>query len=74
MESMGHEKGYRCRKCGLKCPKMKKTITESNRMLTTGLYLPPPRAYRHLLKPLKRYGKEKTRKYSGNLIEKWYEP
>ena len=53
---------------------MKKTITESNRMLNTGLYLPPPIAHRHLLKPLKRYGKEKTKVYSENLIEKWYEP
>jgi tRNA(Ile2)-agmatinylcytidine synthase len=74
MESMGFNKGYRCRKCGFKGSKMKKTIIEANRILKTGLYLPPPRAQRHLLKPLIRYGKEKTKINSTNLIGKWHDP
>ncbi len=73
MESMGREKGYRCRKCGFKGSKIKKTIIESKRTLIPGLYIPPPRAHRHLLKPLNRYGKEKSRFFSKKLIEKWYD-
>jgi tRNA(Ile2) C34 agmatinyltransferase TiaS len=38
----------------------KPKIEKLDRDLEIGVYLPPPRAERHLTKPLKRYGLEKT--------------
>jgi tRNA(Ile2)-agmatinylcytidine synthase len=57
-ESIGKNKGYRCRKCKA-LVNSGKIIRIKNRSLTPGLYLPPLRYFRHLMKPLKRYGKEK---------------
>jgi len=72
-ESMGRGQGYRCKKCGLRDPKLSKRRLEVERRLEVGLYLPPPRAHRHLTKPLKRYGKEKNAK-PGNMFESWHMP
>jgi len=44
-------------------------VTE--RVLKPGLYLPPPKAQRHLTKPLKRYGREKEHPPSG-MCEPWH--
>lgn len=54
MESMGRDKGYRCRKCGTRSdePVMRKNI----RWVIPGWYEPPVSARRHLSKPLKRMG------------------
>lgn len=52
MESMGKNKGFRCRKCGAK--KMKKEIVKVERNLSPGFYEVPPSARRHLAKPLAR--------------------
>ena len=60
-DSMGKEKGFRCKKCGYKNPKAKKIEIEISRNLREGLYIPPPRAHRHLTKPIQRYGLEKNR-------------
>ncbi len=60
MESMGKEKGFRCKKCGVRERKAKKVQVQVKRDISTGLYIPPPRANRHLTKPLSRYGIEKT--------------
>jgi tRNA(Ile2)-agmatinylcytidine synthase len=59
MESMGKNKGFRCKKCRNKAYKAKKTIVKINRLLHEELYIPPPRANRHLTKPFSRYGIEK---------------
>ncbi|UCH02910.1 MAG: hypothetical protein JSV20_03755, partial [Candidatus Bathyarchaeota archaeon] len=59
MESMGKNKGFRCKKCRNKYYKAKKTIVKVKRLLHEGLYIPPPRANRHLTKPFSRYGIEK---------------
>ncbi len=60
MSSMGTGKGFRCKKCGYKNPKAEKVLVEIPRNnLKPGLYLPPPRAHRHLTKPIQRYGMEK---------------
>lgn len=57
-ESAGRNQGYRCRKC--KTPLgQAKTLVPVNRPVLPGLYMPPLRYFRHLMKPLKRYGKEK---------------
>lgn len=74
MESMGRGKGYRCRRCGFRGPDLTKRRVEVDRELSPGLYLPPPRAQRHLTKPLGRYGREKTRYASAELFEPWHWP
>ncbi len=60
MESAGHEKGYRCRECGAKNRTGRKEPREKQRTISTGFYQPPPRAQRHLTKPMARIGKEKV--------------
>ncbi|MEM0121708.1 MAG: tRNA(Ile)(2)-agmatinylcytidine synthase [Thermoprotei archaeon] len=57
-ESAGRNKGYRCRRCKTLISGEKVTRV-GNRPLVPGLYLPPIRYFRHLMKPLSRYGKEK---------------
>ncbi len=59
MESMGTRKGFRCRRCGHRDGSMEKEEVEMERALERGLYIPPPKAQRHLTKPLSRYGREK---------------
>jgi tRNA(Ile2)-agmatinylcytidine synthase len=60
MESMGREKGYRCRRCGFRGDEMEKRTIEAERQIGEGLFIPPPRAQRHLSKPKVRYGREKS--------------
>jgi tRNA(Ile2)-agmatinylcytidine synthase len=55
-ESMGKGQFLRCRKCGFRYPRGV-NISAVSRNLRTGLYLPPPRAHRHLTKPESRYCK-----------------
>lgn len=73
MESMGKEKGFRCKRCAFRSPKMKKTAFEDPRELKTGLYVAPPRSQRHLTKPLCRYGREKSAA-PGGMVEGWHFP
>lgn len=58
-ESMGRSQGLRCKRCGNRGPGLVKKLEEVTRNLKPGFYLPPPRAERHLTKPLKRLGREK---------------
>ena len=74
MESMGRGKGFRCRRCGLRDQGLTKRVVEVERDLAPGLYLPPPRAHRHLTKPLERYGREKSRHVHGELYDPWHWP
>jgi tRNA(Ile2)-agmatinylcytidine synthase len=60
MESMGRGKGFRCRSCGFRGAEMEKRTVEEERKIGEGLFLPPPRAQRHLSKPKVRYGREKS--------------
>jgi len=59
MESLGKDKGYRCRKCGYRVKFLTKKRSFNPRMIAAGVYVPPPSAMKHLLKPLKRIGLEK---------------
>ena len=59
LKSMGLQKGFRCENCKYKTLKIGKLENEISRPITCRLYLPPPRAHRHLTKPLERYGCEK---------------
>jgi len=61
MESMGRAKGFRCKLCKLRLCDAEKVPTEIERNLRESVYIPPPRANRHLTKPMSRYGLEKTR-------------
>lgn len=52
MESEGFWQGYRCRRCGVKLDKAAAVRREVPRGLAPGFYEVPPRARRHLAKPL----------------------
>jgi tRNA(Ile2)-agmatinylcytidine synthase len=73
MTSMGRKKGYKCRKCGFRDSEARRQATEVDRNLSTGLYLPPLSAHRHLTKPLSRYGREKSA-FTSEMIEEWHHP
>lgn len=62
MMSAGRKKGYVCRKCGAKLPSGSGRETEVSRELETGFYEVPPRARRHLAKPLVRKDSSGKRK------------
>jgi tRNA(Ile2)-agmatinylcytidine synthase len=55
-ESMGKNQGFRCRKCNLHFQKASKSPKSEPRAIRCGIYLPPPRAHRHMTKPASRYG------------------
>jgi tRNA(Ile2)-agmatinylcytidine synthase len=74
MESMGREKGFRCRSCGFRGPEMAKDIVEKERQIGTGLYMTPPRAQRHLMKPKVRYGREKKGLPRMSIEDPWHWP
>lgn len=69
MKSKGSEGYYKCRRCGLK--KRATEFSEEPRSLKEGVYLPPPRAHRHLTKPLQRWGLEK-KSWGGKMVTRWY--
>lgn len=56
MESAGRDQGYRCRSCVTSAPGLE--TVRVNRALSTGWYEVPPRARRHIAKPLVRGGFE----------------
>jgi tRNA(Ile2)-agmatinylcytidine synthase len=58
MKSEGKNKGFQCERCGTKRNTLTKVYIE--RKVSPGIYLPPPRAMRHLTKPFQRYGREKS--------------
>jgi tRNA(Ile2)-agmatinylcytidine synthase len=61
MKSEGRNKGYQCDRCKHKDAGAKKILIHKERGIKTGLYVPTPKAHRHLTKPLQRYGIEKAR-------------
>jgi tRNA(Ile2)-agmatinylcytidine synthase len=58
MESMGRGQGFRCKKCGRRDRNAEKLVVPIKRTLSERLYIPPPRAHRHLTKPESRYSHE----------------
>jgi tRNA(Ile2)-agmatinylcytidine synthase len=60
LKSMGKNQGFRCEKCGGKFADLKKKETTVLRQLKPGLYVTSTRSQRHLTKPLRRYGQEKS--------------
>ena len=59
MKSEGKNKGYQCYICKTRIRNSGKIMTEKDRKLKSGLYIPEPIAHRHLTKPSSRYGMEK---------------
>ena len=58
MKSAGKNQGFRCKRC--ESHAYSKVEKETRRELNETVYLPPPRAHRHLTKPNVRYGRERT--------------
>jgi tRNA(Ile2)-agmatinylcytidine synthase len=59
-ESSGRNQGFRCPKCSRTFPPHARILESERRDLEERLYIPPPRAHRHLTKPYSRYGREKN--------------
>jgi tRNA(Ile2)-agmatinylcytidine synthase len=74
LESMGRDKGFRCKKCGTRFDDSRKVSTAVERDLKVGLHVTSTRSQRHLTKPLRRYGLEKHGETAEGMIEKWHSP
>ncbi len=73
MKSAGSQKGFKCVKCGFRDPNGEKLETVIEREITQGLYLPPPRAQRHLTRPVERLTRDNSQN-QVRLVEKWHNP
>ena len=73
MKSAGRSRGFACKRCGFHSLTLKKVKVPLKRELRKGLYIPPPRAHRHLTKPFRRYGMEK-RGRPKSLFNPWHWP
>ncbi|MFX1264698.1 MAG: DUF1743 domain-containing protein [Promethearchaeota archaeon] len=71
MKSAGKGQGYKCFSCGFKDREGAKTRTPLERTLEKMVYLPPPRAQRHLTRPLARMNKE-NHGVPDTLVDRWY--
>lgn len=70
LKSMGKNQGFRCEKCGKKFADLKKQEATVPRALKPGLYVTSTRSQRHLTKPLRRLGQEKSGE-PVSMVEKW---
>lgn len=68
---MGRNKGFRCEKCGLRYVDLGKIEVKMEREIRKGLYMTSTRSQRHLTKPFRRYGLEKSHTAFKRLIEDW---
>lgn len=73
MKSAGKTKGLRCMRCGFRSSTLRRVLSKEERGLAPGLYVPSPRAQRHLTKPHSRYGMEKEIP-PISLAEPWHMP
>jgi len=74
LESMGKNKGFRCKRCSRRFDDAKKVSVPAERNLKVGLYVTATRSQRHLTKPLRRYGLEKHGAETAEIIEMWHSP
>ncbi len=70
MSSKGKEQGLKCDSCGFKDSKASKVMIEKRRNIDIDLYIPPPRAQRHLTKPKQRYLLQSQAQ--TDLIDGWF--
>lgn len=68
MTSKGKNQGFECKKC--KAKKKDKDVTVVDRLVSPGVYEPPPSAWRHLYKMLAR--KRVNSKKDSALIDGWF--
>jgi tRNA(Ile2)-agmatinylcytidine synthase len=73
MKSAGKGQGYKCIKCGFKESTGTKLEVAVERDLEEKVYLPPPRAQRHLTRPLERTNR-RNGGIPGGLVYKWHFP
>ncbi len=73
-ESSGRNQGFRCPRCHVTFPPNAKISNFEQRDLEERLYIPPPRAHRHLTKPYSRYGREKATASIMSTSIKWHYP
>jgi tRNA(Ile2)-agmatinylcytidine synthase len=74
LKSMGKNKGFRCKKCGLRETNIGKVEVKKKRNIKKDLYISSTRSQRHLTKPSVRYGMEKRHRPSERPIENWHSP
>jgi len=74
LKSMGKNKGFRCKKCGVRDTSVKKIEVRMKRETRRGLYITSTRSQRHLTKPFVRYGMEKRHGKDERMIENWHFP
>lgn len=74
LKSMGRDQGLRCDGCGFRSSQLKKLEIKQTPKIEKRLYITSPRSQRHLTKPHCRYGKEKTRRISEEMIKQWHYP
>ena len=72
LESMGKGKGFRCKKCRVRFGQAQKSEIIESRNVGLGLYLTSTRSQRHLTKPHRRYGLEKSLQEPVSMIEQWH--
>ena len=74
LKSAGKGQGFRCERCSVIVRDVKKQLVRMTRDLGLGLYLPTPKAHRHLTKPLCRYGHEKRKWNHEPPSGEWHKP
>lgn len=75
MSSMGKAQGFRCEKCGYKSKELTKTQRAEQRGLEERIYITSPHSQRHLTKPFRRYGQERTLdRAMFRMIREWHSP
>jgi tRNA(Ile2)-agmatinylcytidine synthase len=72
LKSLGKNKGFRCDKCREKFSTKKKEEINIKRKIEKGLYITSVRSQRHLTKPFRRYGLEKTCQEKITMIDGWH--
>jgi len=73
LKSMGRNKGFKCEKCSSRYTDLGKIELKLEREIRKGLYMTSTRSQRHLTKPFRRYGLEKSHTTFKGLIESWYQ-
>ena len=74
LKSMGKSQGFRCEKCHSKYADLKKCPLVLTRTIKEGTYFTSTRSQRHLTKPLRRYGQEKSNVSNCEMISEWHFP
>ena len=74
LKSMGKDQGFRCKKCNTRFKNAKKVHVMMKRDLHLGLHVTSTRSQRHLTKPLRRYGLEKSGAPTEDMLKNWHSP